>query len=230
MPALRIGDDSSAMDAVAGSRPAYTLAEQIVLLAVDPRRGRLVERPPGSLAYAVAGAILAVLVGGGHLTVVDGQVKAGPDSGEPLTDTVLGQVRALSSAQSLGYWVNYLARSPFAALERTVAILTSRRVLAVEERRILGVHTVTRYRVVMNDARLTAVATLRDALKAPGDLDAAQASLITLASSCGLIGRVVDRSLRSAARRRLRDAAQQTRELTEALAEQGGIVGLPPGN
>lgn len=146
------------MDAADGSRPAYTLAEQLVLLAVDPRRGRLVERPPGSLAYAVAGAVLTALLGGGYLEVIDGQVYPKQDSGDPVTDTVLGQVRALSSAQSLGYWVNYLARSPFAAQERTVAILTSRRVLAVEKRRSLGVHTVTRYRVVKNDARLTAVA------------------------------------------------------------------------
>lgn len=104
--------------AVTKAESQFTLAEELLLLAIDPRHGRLVEKPPGSLAYAVAGAMLTGLLHAGQVMLVDGKVMAGTDSGDPLTDMVLEAVRDLSSPQSLGYWVNALALKPFLAQAR----------------------------------------------------------------------------------------------------------------
>lgn len=80
--------------------------------------------------------------------------------------------------------------------------------------------TVTRYKVVNDEVRGAAVRALRAALTSPGELDVGEASLLTLASSCGLINRVVDRPMRAVARRRLRRITQESGALNEALAEQ----------
>lgn len=93
------------------------LSEQLLLIAIDRRSGRLRDRPPGSLGYAIAGAMLTDLLASGVAALVDGTVVAGDASDSPLAETFLREVRV---------WpVTRFAVRAVGERERTLTMITS---------------------------------------------------------------------------------------------------------
>ena len=194
------------------------LTEQLLLIAIDRASGRLRDRPPGSLAYAAAGAMLTDLLTAGVAAVVDGKVVAAAEGGTPLGEVFVREVGDVPP-QSLAFWVNALTMKPFAAQAYAVESLRRRGAIALSVQRLFLVWPVTRYRVLAAGERERTIARIAAAVSSEAMLDEQSASLITLAASCGLIKHVVPRSLRSAARMRVRQLAQ-TSTLSSAMAGQ----------
>ena len=197
------------------------LAEQLLLIAIDRATGRLRERPPGSLAYAAAGAMLTDLLTAGIAAVVDGKVVADADGSVPLGEVFAREVGEVAP-QNLAYWVNALTLKPFSAQAYAVESLRRRGAIAVTTQRLLLVWPVTRYVVLAAGERERTLGKIAAAVSSEAMLDEQSASLITLAASCGLIKHVVPRSLRSAARMRVRQLAQ-TSTLSGAMTGQNPI-------
>ena len=201
-----------------------TLAEQLILLAIDPRTGRLHERPPDALGVAVAGAILSDLLEDGTLSLIDNKVAAQRPAQETLSAALLKEIELLPP-QTLRFWVSALTTKAFRAKEYTIATLIQRGALAIETGRRFGLRDVARYKVLNDALRERAVARLQAAVSSPGGLDSSSISLVTLAASCGLINRFVPRSLRSGMKKRLHAITEGAQGLRGALEDQAIPVG-----
>ena len=213
-------EGASAKSADVPSFGQSPLTEQLLLIAINRTSGRLRERPPGSLAYAAAGAMLTDLLAAGIATVVDGKVVAAMDASlSPLGEVFVREVAALPAPQSLAFWVNALTFKPFTAQAYALESLRRRGAVAVTTRRLLMIWPVTRYRVVAVGERERALAKIAAAVASEAMLDEPTASLITLTASCGLMKHIVPRSLRRSARMRVKQLAQ-TSTLTGAMAGQ----------
>lgn len=196
------------------------LSDQLLLIAIDRRSGRLRDRPPGSLGYAIAGAMLTDLLAGGAATVVDGTVVAGDVSDSPLAETFLREVREVPAPQSLGYWVNALTVKPFVAQSYAIESLRRRGAITVKTRRTLGVWPITRFAVLAVGERERTLTMITRALTSNAAVDADCAALITLVVWCGLLSHVVARSVRRAGRRRVRQIVHQASDLAIAMLGQ----------
>lgn len=196
------------------------LSEQLLLIAIDRRSGRLRDRPSGSLAYAIAGAMLTDLLACGAATLIDGVVVAGETSDTPLGETFLREVREVPTPQSLGYWVNALTLKPFLAQAYAIESLRRRGAITIRTRRLAGVWPITRFVVLAVGERERTLTTITRALTSTSDVDADSAALITLAVWCGLLNHIIARPVRRAARRRVRLIVQQKSDLARAMVGQ----------
>jgi hypothetical protein len=185
-----------------------TLAEELLLVALDPERRAPAATTRAGLAHGLAGGLLLDLLlrGAGE---VPGRVllaRPGRVTGDELLDGVLARVCA-SRPHSVEGWIRILARPAGSLRMRLVHRLVQARVLREETSRVLGVVPVRRY-AVDDQAALKELRTrLRSALLGDGALDPRTASLVALVDACGLVDGLVAAPQRRGARRR---AAQLT--------------------
>jgi golgi phosphoprotein 3 len=119
---------------------SLTLAEELLLVALDDQRGTLLPLPPFSMEVASAAALVMDLSLLGRidtdsraLTVI----SAAP-TGNPLLDDVLEQISADPGASSTAEWLQRLATST-ALRDRIIQALVDRGVLRSVEKRLLWV-------------------------------------------------------------------------------------------
>jgi hypothetical protein len=179
-----------------------TLAEELVLVAVDAERRFACPAGGDALSYGLAGPVVTELLLQGAVRVTErGRLVAGHPTGDELLDDVLLGIRA-SRPRPVTSWVRALAGRSVDLHQRLARRLVHAGVLRQERRRLLGVLPVRRY-VVADE---TVVEELRGRLRAgllgQGALDPRTASLVGLVGACGLVDGLIDRDQRRAARRR----------------------------
>jgi Golgi phosphoprotein 3 len=123
-----------------------TLAEQVLLLALDDETGKLRPLPDRALDYALAGAVLADLTRVNRIQVLRDQIEIldrTPVESEPedfgLLDLQQADVTSLRGALS------YLAGDAHGLRQRLVEQLVSKGVLRKENQEILWVFHISRY-------------------------------------------------------------------------------------
>jgi Golgi phosphoprotein 3 GPP34 len=213
-----------------------TLAEQLLLIALDPSPGKPMARPPMGLSYCLAGGVVMDLLLAHGSSLVDGtvlrhpqgtsllycKVKPGPDTGDPVLDEALVMIRGDSKPREIGHWVRKLAGLSMNLQAKLLERLTEQRILEQRDVRKLGFR-LTRYTIVDPAPREKAVAMLRSALLGAAAPDPRTAALIVLANAYGgLVGSVVEKPERAAAIRRakeLADAAALPWAMDSALRE-----------
>jgi hypothetical protein len=181
-----------------------TLAEELLLLALDPEQPTATTPAGTILAHGLAGGLVlelllrqAVAVSGhGRLMVTD------QPAADELLDDVLVRIRASRRPHDVTGWVRVLARRPTSLRRRLARRLLHAGVLREDVHRVLGMVPVRRYAVADAAALERLRARLRAALLGDSALDPRTASLIALAGACGLVDGLVDRSKRRDARRR----------------------------
>lgn len=179
-------------------RESLTTAEELLLLALDPRSGELRSHPTFRLPAALAGAALLDLFAEGSLTLADDRVMAAAVSNSHPYADALERIRTFPASHGLTWWVDAFGFANHEAKTWTVASLAEKHVIEVHTPPSLLAIEGTRYRLIEPAAR-SAVAskvlsTLRiDALPGP------QATAITvLAAECGLVDDLVARGQRQA--------------------------------
>jgi golgi phosphoprotein 3 len=119
---------------------SLTLAEELLLVALDDQRGTLLPLPPFSMEVASAAAVVMDLSLLGRIDT-DRQaltvISAAP-TGNPLLDDVLEQISADPGASSTAEWLQRLATST-ALRDRIIQALVDRGVLRSVEKRLLWV-------------------------------------------------------------------------------------------
>ncbi|WP_158550685.1 GPP34 family phosphoprotein [Geodermatophilus sp. TF02-6] len=195
---------------------ALSLPEQLVLLAVDPDRGRISGSP--MVYVAMAGGVVLDLVDGGVATVQDGEVRVE----RPTTATALpgmlqqNAVAAVCTDEPRGvtHWVCQLAAPRFRLGQQVAAALARRGVLRVERARRFGIFPVQRQRLLDRQAREELCATARLALVGAAQPALRVRELLVLAGAAGLVDRLADPPQRTAARQRI-----------DRLTSQGPVIG-----
>ena len=118
-----------------------TLAEELVLIALDDESGSLISLPQFSLEFALAAALVM------ELTLV-GRIDTDPEklfvlssepTGNALLDDALSQISAELQVQPTGVWLRRLSQPGPALCERVIGGLVDRGVLRSVEKRLLWV-------------------------------------------------------------------------------------------
>ncbi|MBL7496311.1 GOLPH3/VPS74 family protein [Frankia nepalensis] len=208
------------------------IAEELLLLALDPAEGSPVNSSRQPLTMTLSGALIAEL-GLAHGVVVDGKRfhPVGPTPPDPLlaaahraVGTVKGrraadQVRRLDKALG-GVWSTVVDR------------LVEEKVIGRERRRML-LFPVTRHPVLRTDLRDEVVRRAQEAARGSGPLDARTAALLALAGPSRLLEVVApDRADHKHAKERIATATAATpvapvvvRVLREAQAATNAAIG-----
>ncbi|MFG2673039.1 GPP34 family phosphoprotein [Streptomyces sp. NPDC048445] len=212
-------------------QPTPTLPEELLLLALDPVRGKPFCRNR-FLEYAMAGAALAELELQGRVTGQGGRFQVANPL-EPPDPVLAGVIRSLpapgkgggSSGASAKRWVRHAGRRVEGLY---LDALVERGVLRRETHRFLGLLPYHRHPVVAKD--LAALARTRfDAAERAGFPDARSRALAALVSAAGLSRSVgTERGSRGAMRHLVHDhwpAHAVLRNIRQDRANQSGDGG-----
>ena len=186
-----------------------TLAEELLLVALDDEKGADTANWGGGVEAGLAGALLLELVAGGCLDSVDGTlVPADCDPpGDPLAAAALEVVRRDEKRRSAEAWVGRLPRELKPLRARVADGLVERGILEEERRRRLGVFESIRYPERDPEPENRLRTALTDVLATGREPTAHEAMLISLLHAYDLIKRVVPKDDRRAARRRAKEIA-----------------------
>jgi Golgi phosphoprotein 3 GPP34 len=230
------------MKAVTTSRePNYvsdlSIAEQLVLVA---RVGSRVRPAPLRLRYGALAGVVLDLEQAGRLQMAGGNVTPLDltATGDALADAVLESVTSRGRIGRLAKLLGPLDREFPRLADALTHRLEARRLLDRREARLFGVIPWTRYEAV-GPTYDSLRQWLHDVALGGQPADVAATSVISLAVSCGVIGRLLDRRERRSHARRIaviqRTAADAVAQAARAVedaqsaAAVGGIVASAAG-
>lgn len=171
-----------------------TFAEEILLLALDDKKGTIKPLPTQAMKFALAGALLMELA---MLDRIDTDlqtlkvIKTEP-TGDVLLDEVLRKLQDTQAEQSTSYWLNELAWQEIDLQEQVLGRLVDKGVLKLEDRKILWVFAVRRY-PMMDDQEVQEVRSRLQKVITTGDIPSPRdAVLIGLVNACQLFDQVFE--------------------------------------
>jgi hypothetical protein len=182
-----------------------SLAEELLLLALDDAEGTIPMAAAQALPYGLAGATLMDLTLMGRLTS-DGEhlvVADAAPTGDTLLDQALAAITSAKRPWDCTHWVHALGTGIKGHRERLEERLVERGILHRQEHRILAVLPVTRY--PMDDPRPETESRerIRAAVFDAAAPDARTVTLISLALACRVLDRLFTREERAATRGRV---------------------------
>jgi len=166
-----------------------TFVEEIVLLALDDKKGKFVDLPPLALDQALAGAVLLELAFQNridtdlsHLTLVSNK-----PTGDKMLDPILKEIATAKDKKDAKYWVGVISSDGEKIRDDALARLVERGVLKREEKKILWVIPGRRYPMIQNQEEEEVRKRIRHvvvegAIPSPRDV-----VIISLASACQLL-------------------------------------------
>jgi Golgi phosphoprotein 3 GPP34 len=194
----------------AGKTEGMILTEELLLLAIDPQRGTIVNGAKSNLKVGLAGAAVAALALDGRADLSEKRfVAIGPPPEHPVLRDVhreLGSTRGRRAKDQL----RRLDKAVGGLWQRTFDGLVEQRILQERRETVLLV-PVTRHPVGDHATWQRLVGELRDAARSDGTLDPRVAVLLSLAGPCRLLEVVApERSERGHAKRRIAEATEST--------------------
>ena len=129
-----------------------TFVEEIVLLALDDKKGKFVDLPPLALDQALAGAALLELAFQNridtdlaHLMLVSDQA-----TGDKMLDPILKEIAGAKDKKDAKYWVGVISADGEKIRDAALARLVEKGVLKQEVKKILWVIPGRRYPMIQN--------------------------------------------------------------------------------
>ena len=180
-----------------------SMAEEVVLLALDDATGDFRDLPPGGMGVALGGAMLMDLALADR---IDSDLKrlfavSLEPTGDEVLDGVLAEIARKDGAEATGeeapdwgtfLWVEELARRVDAYRDRLLDRLVARGVLRMEDARVLWVFGSRAYPPATGIEGEEVRARLREAIFGDEIPEARDILLIGLANATGVLGFVLD--------------------------------------
>jgi hypothetical protein len=187
------------------------LAEQTLLIALDDDKGR--DTTDWGSDAGLAAALLLDLARGELVEVApDGKLVAaagGAPPGHELLREAHAAIRGSSRRRGAKGWVDRLPKELRPLRERLARGLVGRGILSEEHSKRLGILPETRFPAADDASERELRGRLRDVLVAGREPTEDEALLVGLLEPLGLVGAVVSRDERRAARRRAKAVAEQ---------------------
>jgi len=187
-----------------------SLAEELLLLALNDEKGTVVMPASLALPYGLAGALLIELVEAG-LARIDGKALTPAPAGsarDELLDGLLAVLRASKKPRTIGHWVGKLGRSSRPLKAKLLDRLVGKRILAREERRLLWIFPAARYPQTDPMPEYRVRERVRAAIRGMTRPDERTAALISLILACDLMGVLFERGERREARGRAKTISE----------------------
>jgi hypothetical protein len=166
-----------------------TFVEEIVLLALDDKKGKFVDLPPLALDQALAGAALLELAFQNridtdltHLTLVSDKAI-----GDRMLDPILKEIVAAQDKKDAKYWVGVISADGEKIRDAALAKLVEKGVLKKEEKKFLWVIPGRRYPMVQNQEEEEVRKRIRKVVvdgEVPSPRDVV---IVSLSSACQLL-------------------------------------------
>jgi hypothetical protein len=200
---------------------AMTLAEELLLVALDDEKGADTAKWGSGVEAGLAGAVLLELTAAGCLATEDGKlVPAACDAPrDPLAAAALDAIRGDDRRRDPKAWVGRLPRELQPLRARVAGPLVQRGVLEEERRRRLGLFEITRYPERDPEPERRLRAELAEVLVAGRAPTVHEAMLIALLRAYDLVRRVVPKADRRRANRRAKEIGKD-----DAIAAAVGRV------
>jgi Golgi phosphoprotein 3 (GPP34) len=187
-----------------------TLAEELLLVALDDAKGDDTANWGSGIEAGLAGAILLELALAGCVHPEDGKLAAAECDvpGDPLAARAYEFVRAEEKPRDAKHWVGRLKKELNPMRGKVAERLVERGVLGEEKRKLLGLFSATAYpeRDPGPERRLRE--DLAGVLVTGRDPTAHEAMLVSLLHANDLVKRVVPKDDRKAARKRATEIAK----------------------
>ncbi len=173
-----------------------TLAEELLLIALDDESGRPIDLPPFWLDTALAGAILMELCLVGRLDTDPGRlvVISGEPTGSPILDEVLAQIVADPAPHPSGVWIRRVGTRGHELREQVANGLVARGVLKSVEKRLLWVFKTRAYPPTSGLEEQEVRSRIMTLLNNTDIPDARDALLVGLLSATNIIGHLLSKS------------------------------------
>jgi golgi phosphoprotein 3 len=165
-----------------------TLAEEVALLALDDKTGKLLILPVNALGYGLAGAIILDLSLAGRIDTDLHQltvINPAP-TGDDLLDFWLRHFQAEREPKSVMFWLRKLALRQEEILQAALDRLSQRGILRREEQRLLWVFSARRYPTIDGMQRIEVRTRLSQLILANDLPTPRDAILLSLIHGCRL--------------------------------------------
>ena len=166
-----------------------TFIEEIILLALDDKKGKFVDLPPFALDQALAGAALLELAFQNridtdltHLTLVSDK-----PTGDRMLDPILKEIANTKDKMDAKHWVGVISADGEKIRDAALAKLVEKGVLKKEEKKILWVIPGRRYPMIQNKEEEEVRKRIRKVV-VEGEVPAPRdVVIISLSSACQLL-------------------------------------------
>jgi golgi phosphoprotein 3 len=187
-----------------------SLAEELLLLALNDEKGTVLMAGATGLPYGLAGALLVELVDAGLLRLEGKTLVAAPAGAtrDEILDGILIQLRTAKRTRDLRYWVGRIGRSGGKLKAKVADRLVGKGILQREEHRVLLIFPTTRFPQVNPMPEYGARERIRAALRGMTPPDERTAALISLVHACGLVGILFDKGERREAKKKAKEIAK----------------------
>ncbi|MCI2426212.1 GPP34 family phosphoprotein [Candidatus Acetothermia bacterium] len=195
------------------------IAEKLLLLALHDEKGTLLSSASASLLYGLSGAVLLELALSKRLHI-DNEillVSNTTPTGNDILDEALRTIIASKKDRSTEDWVKALSTGIKNLKERLLDRLVQEGILRKEERRILWVIPVTRYPMQRSKIKQEIREEIRAALLDDQRPAPQTAILISLVSTCDLMGELFARNELKRATERAKKIAKESL-ITDAVS------------
>ena len=184
-----------------------SLAEELLLLALNDEKGTVLMAGSMGLPYGLAGALLVELVEAGYLHIEGKDLVAAArgSARDEILDEVLGVIRSAKRTRDAKYWVGKIGRSAGKIRRKLADRLVDRRILQKEEHRLLLIFPTKRYPQTDPMPEYGIRERVRQALRGMTPPDGRTAALISLVHACELTGMLFDKGERREAKRRAKE-------------------------
>lgn len=197
-----------------------TLAEELLLIALDDESGRPIDLPPLWLDTALAAAILMELCLVGRLDTDPERlvVVSGEPTGSPILDDVLAQVVADPAPHPSGVWIQRVGTRGHELREQVANGLVARGVLTSVEKRLLWVFKTRVYPPTSGLEEQEVRSRIMTLLNNTEIPDSRDALLIGLLTATNIMGHLLSKSEAQRLSPRLEQIAR-LEEISRALDE-----------
>ncbi len=189
-----------------------SLAEELLLLALDDEKGTISGSAQTTLKYGLAAAGIMDLLLAGKMVMGEKNKVSVPDSaptGDDILDEMLADVQQSRRLKSIGDWVRDFGNGKIKNLgERLETRLVEKGVVRVEEGRFLKLFPWHHYPTLDGGPEAETRERIRMVLIGGEDPDARTATLISLARACRLLDGLFPKEERKRAGQRAKEIAK----------------------
>lgn len=186
------------------------LAQDLILLALNPETGKIRSAASSALRYSLIGAVLLDLVLQGKLTIDNNRliVVNASTIGDEFFDQCLNEVLASSRFRTVKYWISHWSRKYRGFQTVVLQNLVDLGVLKQQKQLILWLFPVQRYFLTDESIQREIVNQVRAAVLEDIGLDSRMAALISLIKTAHLTNAMFTSEERSKARLRIKAIAK----------------------
>ncbi|ASK64099.1 hypothetical protein CFK37_19035 [Virgibacillus phasianinus] len=183
----------------------FTIAEELLLLAMDDEKGTVVFSASDSLHYGLAGAILAELTILERIELNDNKVTVINEekTGVTFLDRVLIEIKQSDKSKKVDNWINRISGEMGQMREDMIQLLVEKGVLKEEEKKVLWIFHQSTYPTDKEIPEQEIRNRVHASLFGDEKPNARTAILLSLIKSCNLVDEIFSKDERKEATKRL---------------------------